>query len=152
MIQYIRRQAEGRWLEPTEEKGCTYMEENGAASGGALTEKTARHAEEWTFDRLTEGCAACDVLDAGMLMEWFAGKRAQHPQKTLLFLGRAAQCCADLLGLGAIPPGLDCGHTVFQALVDERRGTVLQCRLIRYAVLAPELEKSLKGRSYLLMR
>ncbi len=128
------------------------MEKYGMAGGPALPEEMARQAQGWTFGRLMESCAACDVLDGGMLMEWFAGRKVLYPQRTLLFLGRAVQGCADLLGLGAIPPELDCGHTVFQALVDEQRGTVLQCRLIRFAVMAPELEKGLENGDVLFVR
>lgn len=127
------------------------MEEYGVTCGAGLPEKMARPVDRWTFGRLMESRAACEVLDAGMLMEWFAGKKALYPQKPLFFLGRAAQCCADLLGLGTIPAELDREHAVFQALVDERDGNVLQCRLIGFAIMSPEVEKSLKNSEYIFM-
>lgn len=128
------------------------MGKSGVHGGAVLPEEAERRMNGTMPDGLIRDQAVCDVLEPGMLMQWYARQRVQHAGKTLIFLSRAVQGCADMLALGTIPEGLDCEHTVFQALVDERSGSVLQCRLIRFAEMAPEVERSLRDREYIIAR
>ena len=144
---------DGRSLAGTDGKrGGIRMGKNSVHGGAALPEEAERRTDGTMLDGLIRDQAVCDVLEPGMLMQWYARQRVQHAGKTLIFLSRAVQDCADMLALGTIPEGLDCEHTVFQALVDEHSGSVLQCRLIRFAEMAPEVERSLRDRTYIIAR
>lgn len=107
--------------------------------------------DEETVNAFIRDQFVCDTLDGKTLVDWYREKEKKYTGDVLYFLGKAVKSVGDMLAISKFPEDLDQEHTVFQALIDEKSASVLECRMITFSKMSTGVFESFGNKDYIIV-
>ncbi len=108
--------------------------------------------DEETVNAFIRDQFVCDTLDGKTLVDWYREKEKKYTGDVLYFLGKAVKSVGDMLAISKFPEDLDQEHTVFQALIDEKSASVLECRMITFSKMSTGVFESFGNKDYIIVK